>query len=80
MADHENILSDESPDASWAYEKQKADNIPAMAEQLCDWWLDRSGTFTDYPGYEDAIWEALRDAAEIMIAEAIEEVAIGGMQ
>lgn len=71
ISSHFEELSDvESGDADYLYEKMMADHTDRMAEELCDWWVDSSGMFGDYTGDEDAMWEALRDAAELVIQEA----------
>ena len=41
-----------------------------LIDVLCDHWVENTNTFSDYPGDEDAMWEALRDAAGIIITEA----------
>ena len=52
--------------AQMVYDEHKDD----MCEILCDHWVENTNTFSDYPGDEDAMWEALRDAGDIIITEA----------
>jgi len=44
-----------------------------MVEVLCDHWIEGMTSFQDYPGNEDALWEALRGPAELVVEEACVE-------
>ena len=70
--EHQDILDTESQDSDWAFTKLRADHVGDMAESLCDWWT-LSSAFRDYPGDGDAMMDALLDAGEMMIHEAITE-------
>ncbi len=52
------------------------ERLDKLEEVLCDYWVDLSGIFKDYPGDSDAMWEALRDPAEIIMQEAYQEFLI----
>ena len=70
--EHQGILDTESQDSDWAITKMQADHVDSMAEHLCDWWTE-SSAFRDYPGDGDALMDALLDAGEMIIREAINE-------
>tara|TARA_B100001250_G_scaffold354597_1_gene328556 strand:+ start:655 stop:1008 length:354 start_codon:yes stop_codon:yes gene_type:complete len=52
------------------------ESMDQLEEILCDYWVDLHDTFKDYPGDQDAMWEALRDPAEIIMQEAYQEFLI----
>lgn len=52
------------------------ESMDQLEEALCDYWMDLHDTFKDYSGDQDAMWEALRDPAEIIMQEAYQEFLI----
>ena len=52
------------------------EELRKLEEVLCDYWMDLNTMFKDYPGDHDAMWEALRDPAEIIMQEAYQEFLI----
>jgi len=52
------------------------ENLDQLVDVLCDFWVTDHDMFKDYPGDIDAMWEALRDAGEILMQEAYQEFLI----
>ena len=72
---YDNLASTRSGDHDYFGKILESDYLDTIAEELADWWASTK-SFSDYPGDEDAIFEALRDPSEIIVYEAIQEFLI----